>query len=67
MDQKGIPEIIAVGGGGFFLAYEDFEGKFHESILAHCLRLIFFFKLEIRSHTSNPLIWIGSVPSGSVS
>ena len=49
------------GGGGFFLACEDFGRMFDNSFPA----CAFFFKVEINSRTLIPLFRPGLVHSGS--
>ena len=49
------------GGGGFFLACEDFGRMFDNSFSA----CAFFFKVKISSRTLIPLFRTGSVYSGS--
>ena len=56
-------------GGGFFLTSENSEGRFKDSFPARtsCFLTLFFFKVEISSHTPIPLYGPGSIHSGSAS
>ena len=56
--------LCGVGGGGFFLACEDFGRMFYNSFPACAF---FFFLLEISSRTLLPHFRLGSVHSGSAS
>ena len=57
------------GGGGFFLACEDFGRMFNHSIPACAFLCVFLFVFEvvINSRSLIPLIMPGSVHSGSAS
>ena len=54
-------KVTESGGGGFFLACEDFGKMFDHSFPAYTF---FFFKAEISSRTLIPLFMPGSVHSG---
>ena len=47
--RKELHAVTPDGGGGFFLACEDFGGMFDHSLPA--CAFFFFFYVEIRSHT----------------
>ena len=55
------------GGGGFFLACEDFGRMFDSSFPTCAFVCVFFCKVEISLRTPIPLFWPGSVHSSSVS
>ena len=59
--------LVYGGGGGFFLACEDFGRMFDNSFPACAVFLFFFYEVEISSRTLIPLFRPGSVHSGSAS
>ena len=59
-------ELGLGGGAGFFLACKVLGGMFNNSFPA-CAFFFFFLKVEINSHTLNPLFRQGLVHSGSAS